>query len=62
MFDPRDFDKQPYSKEEMRVVEYLQSVAPDVGAGDDPIGFILAAHNYLMRERRAQRQASKTPG
>lgn len=61
MFDPRDFDKNPYSKEEGRVVAYLQLIAPDVGGGDDPIGFLLASHNYLIRERRAQREASKTP-
>jgi|GEM_PF-5569791 len=49
-FKSRDFDMQPYTPDEMRVVVYLQTVAPDVGAGDDPVGFILAAHNYLMRQ------------
>lgn len=61
MFDPRDFSANPYSGDEIRIVEYLQSVAPDIGAGDDPIGFLIAAHHYLMRERRAQRQACKSP-
>jgi hypothetical protein len=61
MFDQRDFDANPYSKEELRVVEYLHLIAPDIGGGDDPIGFLLASHNHLIRERRAQREACKSP-
>lgn len=59
MFEPRDLQTRPYSKEESRVVVYLHMVAPDIGAGDDPIGFLLASHNWLMRERRGQREAKK---
>jgi hypothetical protein len=61
MFAPRDLNKAPYTNEENRVVEYLHHVAPDIGGGDDPLGMLIASHNWLLRERRAQRQASKTP-
>lgn len=60
-YEPRDFAAQPYSKEEERVLVYLHNVAPDIGGGDDPIGFLLSSHNWLMRERRGQRQASRNP-
>lgn len=59
MFEPRDLKDKPYSNDECRVVDYLYLVAPDIGAGDDPIGFLLASHNWLMRERRSQRTAVK---
>jgi len=38
-----------YSKDEQRVVEYLAKVIPDVGAGGDPIGFLIASHNSLVQ-------------
>jgi hypothetical protein len=59
MFEQRDLHRAPYSNEELRVVDYLHMVAPDIGAGDDPIGFLLASHNWLMRERRGQREAKR---
>lgn len=40
----RDFDKKPYSTDEARVAEWLARLG--VGGGDDPIGFILASHEY----------------
>ena len=43
----RDFDKFPYSKDEQRVVDYLAEIIPDVGAGDDPILFLIASHASL---------------
>ncbi len=49
MLDARDMDKEPYTKDEIRAVEYLVSIAPDIGAGDDPIGFLLASHNWLTK-------------
>ncbi len=40
----RDIEKRPYSADELRVCEYLQKLAPDIGCGDDPIGLLLASH------------------
>lgn len=41
----RDFDANPYSKDEERVCKYLQRVMKNqIGCGDDPIGFLLASH------------------
>lgn len=61
MFESRDYFRNPYTDAEMRVVEYLHLVAPDIGGGDDPLGFIIASHKYLLRERRSQREAKAVP-
>lgn len=54
MFPERDFDANPYTPEEKRVAEYIaQQTGGAVGAGDDPIGFLLASHQFTMRERRS---------
>lgn len=54
MIEERDFDKKPYSPEEQRAAEYLcQLTGGTVGAGDDPIGFLIASHSYTMREKRS---------
>jgi hypothetical protein len=54
MFPERDFDANPYSADELRVVEYIASLTGGtVGAGDDPISFLIASHSYTMRERRS---------
>lgn len=52
----RDFDTQPYSADELRIVKYLTEIAPDIGAGDDPIGFILASHAQLVHDRKDDRE------
>ena len=41
----RDFDTNPYSKDEDRVAEFLSKKG--IGGGDDPIGFILASYEYM---------------
>lgn len=41
----RDLDKNPYTPEEQRVAEYLVKLS-GIGAGSDPIGFLIAAHQY----------------
>jgi hypothetical protein len=41
----RDFETNPYTKDERRVAEYIAGLG--VGGGDDPIGFILASHAAL---------------
>lgn len=53
MLIERDFESTPYTDEEMRVVNYLRFMCPDIGAGDDPIGFLLASHGALVRDREA---------
>lgn len=45
--DMRDFDQNPYSSDELRVVEYLSKMLPGIGAGDDPISFLMASHGEL---------------
>jgi hypothetical protein len=52
----RDFDKHPYTPDERRVCEFLQTLAPDIGCGDDPIGFLLACYRMLADERRTLRE------
>lgn len=48
----RDIDKLPYTADELRVVDYIRKITHDVvGAGDDPIGFIMASHSELARQR-----------
>ena len=61
MFDSRDFDDRPYSGDEKRIVEYLHVLSPDIGGGDDPIGFLIASHQSLIRELLTQHQANKKP-
>lgn len=53
----RDFDANPYSPDEQRVADWLHARAPQVGSGDDPIGFVLASYNLIMRQRNAARDA-----
>ena len=42
----RDLDTQPYTTDEQRVVDYLVKLT-GIGAGDDPIGFLIASHATL---------------
>lgn len=51
----RDFDIQPYTPDEMRVCKFLQEIAPDLGCGNDPIGFFLACYATLIAERATRR-------
>lgn len=46
----RDLKIEPYRPDEQRVVAYLREIMPDIGAGDDPVGFLIASHASL-RER-----------
>lgn len=44
----RDMTANPYTPDEQRAVDYLIKITKGlVGAGDDPIGFLIASHNYL---------------
>ncbi len=54
----RDLDARPYSPDEARVARFFAETG--IGGGDDPIGFILASHAELARQRNALR-GLKTP-
>lgn len=41
----RDFERQPYGRQEQRVAEYLSTIA-GIGGGDDPVGFLIASHAF----------------
>jgi len=54
----RDFDENPYSKDEQRVADYIVEASKgNIGGGDDPIGYLMAAHAHFsdlvksLRER-----------
>lgn len=51
----RDFENNPYSKDEERVAKWL--CERGVGGGNDPIGFILTAHEYAMQENKNLKEA-----
>ncbi len=46
----RDFDKQPYSSDEFRVVQFFRELTHDLGGGDDPIGFLLGSYRMLRAQ------------
>jgi hypothetical protein len=45
----RDVEKNPYSADEKRVAEYVVKLT-GVGAGNDPIGFLMASHATLVKD------------
>jgi hypothetical protein len=44
----RDMETNPYSSDELRVAEWLVA---KTGAGDDPIGFVMASLEYSVMQR-----------
>jgi len=54
----RDMEKQPYTPDEQRVCQYMQMIAPDLGCGDDPIGFLIACYGTLLFERNEWRECA----
>ena len=45
-------EAQPYTPDEQRVASWLVKLHDGLaGAGDDPIGFVLASHEALRHER-----------
>ena len=46
----RDLDEKPYSPEETMVATYLTELT-GIGGGDDPVGFLIASHFELARQR-----------
>jgi len=45
----RDFDKNPYSPDEARVAKFFGDKG--TGGGDDPIGALMASHDYAIAQR-----------
>lgn len=60
MHSERDFEKNPYTEDEMKVVNYLSRINPDIGAGSDPITFLIASHSALIQELKDMRRTMKT--
>ena len=58
----RDLDKNPYSLEEGRVCDYLQKLAPDIGCGDDPIGFLIANHAAISIDLQTAQETGRNIG
>lgn len=56
MDDYRNLDTHPYTADEKRVGALLDELAPDIGWGDDPIGFLIASYRMLAQQRRELRQ------
>jgi hypothetical protein len=46
----RDFDKNPYSPDEQRVAKWIVDKT-GIGGGDDPIGFLMVSHEYVVAQR-----------
>jgi hypothetical protein len=51
----RDFEKNPYSADEARVAKWFADTA-GIGGGDDPIGALIASHEYLAADLAAERK------
>ncbi|MFL5253805.1 MAG: hypothetical protein ACJ8AI_13070 [Rhodopila sp.] len=47
----RNFSANPYTSDEERVATWLRSRTPEIGAGDDPIGFVLASYELVVSQR-----------
>lgn len=46
---------EPYDKQEKRVAEYILEITKDgIGGGDDPVGFLIASHRYLLATARTR--------
>ena len=45
----------PYSPDEQRVVDWLRKNVPDIGAGNDPIGFLLAGYDMVQEDKQRLR-------
>jgi hypothetical protein len=50
----RDLNEVPYSPKEAEAAEYLSELT-GIGGGDDPVGFLIASHRELVRQRAVLR-------
>ncbi len=49
----RNLDTHPYTPDEKRVAVYIVRITEgNVGAGDDPIGWLIASHEMMALDRR----------
>jgi hypothetical protein len=56
----RDIESHPYSDDEKRVAKYIVEMTNNTaGAGDDPIGFLIASHAYSRQQIQTQREFTK---
>lgn len=53
----RDFDTTPYTPDEIRVADWLIKRAPYIGAGDDPVGFLMASYEFMSAQLTDARRA-----
>ncbi|MBY0258795.1 DUF2829 domain-containing protein [Methylobacterium sp.] len=51
----RDLDANPYRPDEQRAADALLRQLPDVGTGDDPLGFLVASWEQFVVDRKATR-------
>jgi hypothetical protein len=58
----RKFARGPYDYQERRVVEHLMELVPDIGAGMDPVGFLIASHGGLSYRSRMLRERAEAAG
>lgn len=56
----RDLNHKPYTEDERRVCDFLQQLTPDIGCGDDPIGFLLASYAYRNHQYQVVVAANQT--
>jgi hypothetical protein len=49
-----------HTDERARVIAYLREIMPDVGAGEDPVGFLIASHAALA-DRIATMNTPRAP-
>lgn len=50
----RDIEKNPYSPDEQRVASWF--FEKGIGGGDDPIGSLIALHEFAMAEAKERRE------
>lgn len=50
--EDRDLHEKPYTPDEKRVADYITGLTDGaVGAGSDPITFLIASHGYIVSQR-----------
>jgi hypothetical protein len=50
----RNFDERPYTPDEQRVADWLSVRCPNIGTGNDPIGFLLASFGLVLANREKE--------
>ena len=55
----RNLEEKPYSPDEARVAKWFSDTA-GIGGGDDPIGALIASHEYVVAERNRLREEGQS--